>query len=484
MSDAPTPSDVTVPPTGPPSGDDARTHWSKRRRVLVSIGVAFAVLVTGALGFGVYAYNHLNANIATIVDTQDQSDRPTAVTPAEATPTAPLNILLVGSDSREGDNGFVGGAADVGRSDTTILLHVSADRTRAYAVSIPRDSMVEMPSCRTTNGGTSTAGLRQFNEAYTLGGASCVRRTVEQLTDIRIDHYVVVDFAGFRDMVKALGGVKVNIPEPINDAEHGITLPAGCITLNGDQSLAYVRVRHIGNGSDPERLLRQQAFLSSVIQKVTSRGTLTNPVKLYSFLDAATKSLSTDSALNNVSALASLAQDLRSVGLDRIEFFTIPFEPYPADPNRLEWTSAAAPIWKALRNDKELPGSTDSSTPPLVAAPSTISVRVLNATSTTGAGADAAAELTALGYHVVEVTNAPKHRATTVVRWSAPRDESARTLAAATQSSAREVSGLGQVVELWVGKDYAGATKVKIKSPSGPYAADLVTRTAAAPICT
>ncbi len=478
----PTPSEPAEAAEGADGSVAPSTGWSRRRRVLTGLGVALVVLIAGTAGFGVYAYNHFNANISTIEDTQDQTDRPQAIQPSAAAATTPLNILLIGSDSRAGDNGFVGGLAGPGLSDTTMLLHVSADRSRAYGVSIPRDSMVEMPSCKTNNGGTSTAGLRQFNSAYSLGGASCVRRTVEQLTDIRIDHYVVVDFAGFRDMVDALGGVRVYLPSAVNDIEHGISLPAGCNVLDGDKSLKYVRVRHIGGGSDIERLQRQQAFLSSVIQKVTSRGTLTNPVKLYSFLDAATKSLSADKELDSVKRLASLSQDLRSVGLDRIEFFTIPFEAYPPDPNRLQWTADADKVWRAMRNDNPLPGTgADSKAPPLVAAPATINVRVVDA-SGADRGADVSAQLEALGYRVVGVTTTANPRGATVVRWSVPRDESARTLAAATQAKVRQVDGLGQVVELVVGTDFTDATKVTIKSSASP-SATIVTRTADTPIC-
>ena len=403
---------------------------------------------------------------------------------------------MIGSDTRSGDNAFIGGPEDAGRSDTTMLLHVSADRSSALAVSIPRDSMVDMPSCKTLTGATSSAGLRQFNEAYTIGGASCVRRTVEQLTDIRIDHFVVVDFSGFRDMVNALNGVKVYLPEAVNDSEHGITLPAGCNTLDGKESLDYVRVRHIGNGSDPERLARQQAFLSSVMQKVTSKGTLTNPAKLYSFLNAATKAMSTDKGLNTVGKLAGLATDMREVGLDQIRFMTIPVEAYPPDPNRLQWAPSADVVWKAIRTDKPLPGtkpkpvagpagSPSPTAEPLVTAPRSVLVRVLNATGTPGAAKSAAAELTALGYQVVGYDTAPRVSGTSVVRWSVPRDESARTLAAATSTSTRQVEGLGQVVELVVGTDYAGATKVTVTgpqaSPSSPPSFTL--RAADAPIC-
>ncbi len=454
-----------------PSAVRARPHH-KRRVVLVTLASVLSVVLVAGVAFGVYAYRHLGANIATIEDPQEQADRPTAVVQPVEESKAPLNILLIGSDSRSGDNGFVGGIADAGRSDTTMLLHVSADRSRALAVSIPRDSMVDMPACKTTTGGTSSAGLRMFNEAYSLGGASCVRRTVEQLTDIRIDHFVVVDFAGFRDMVGALGGVKVYLPEAVNDAQHGITLPAGCVTLDGEQSLKYVRVRYIGGGSDPERLARQQAFLSSVIQKVTSKGTLTNPVKLYSFLDAATRSLATDRPLNSVSALASLAQDLRSVGLDRIQLMTIPYEAYVPDPNRLQWASAAEDVWTAIREDEPLPGRPSGATNgsvsgrPLTAAPSTINVRVVNGSGSPKAAKAAAAGLTRLGYTVVESTTAPA-TSDSIVRWSAPRNQSSRTLAAATGLPRQQVDGLGQVIELVVGADYAGVSSVKLSDSSG-----------------
>ncbi|HYN74604.1 MAG TPA: LCP family protein [Candidatus Limnocylindria bacterium] len=476
-----------------------RPQRSRKKRALIAVGIAFAVLVAGTVGFGAYAYSHLSSNIATIEDTQDQADRPEGIRASAAAAKAPLNVLLIGSDSRSGDNGFVGGAADSGRSDTTMLLHVSADRSSALAVSIPRDSMVDMPSCKTLNGATSNAGLRQFNEAYTIGGASCVRRTVEQLTDIRIDHFVVVDFSGFRDMVNAVNGVEVYLPEAVNDSEHGITLPAGCNTLNGKQALDYVRVRHIGNGSDPERLARQQAFLSSVMQKVTSKGTLTNPAKLYSFLNAATKAMSTDKGLNTVGKLAGLATDMREVGLDQIRFMTIPVEAYAPDPNRLQWAPSAEVVWEAIRTDKPLPGTkpkpvagpvSPSASPsptrePLVTAPASVLVRVLNATGTPGAAKTAAAELTALGYQVVGYDTAPTVRSTTLVRWSVPRDESARTLAAATGASTRQVEGLGQVVELIVGTDYSGATEVTVQGPRATPSPkpSFSLRAADAPIC-
>ena len=481
--------DTTDNPT-PTSVVPARPH-RRRRQILISLGVVVALLVVSASAFGVYAYQHLGGNITTIDDVQVQEDRPAAIAPSVEAAKTPLNILLIGSDTREGDNGFIGGAAGPGLSDTTMLLHVSADRSRALAVSIPRDSMVDMPSCQTPQGATVAPAFRQFNSAYSLGGASCVRRTVEQLTDIRIDHFVVVDFSGFRGMVNALGGVKVNIPEAIDDGL-GITFNAGCQTLNGDESLKYVRVRHIGSGSDPERLGRQQAFLSSVIQKVTSKGTLTNPVKLYSFLDAATKSLATDKQLNSVPSLAALAQDLRTVGLDRIEFLTIPYERYEPDPNRLQWSAAADECGRrsartslcparARRSTRRAPRPLPRTTPGHGTGLDQRPGAQRHRHPGCGRGSRRRADRAGLQRRWLRhgADEDQDHRSLVE-----PRDESARTLSRATGAPTREVQGLGQIVELVIGTDYQGVEAVTVSPSTSPSPSPTFeTRKASKAIC-
>ncbi len=304
---------------------------------------------------GMFAYRHLEGNI-TALDTEGLlgSDRPEKVDNGK--PQEPLNILLLGSDTREGQSGNIGGETP-GLSDTTILLHISADRERAYGVSIPRDSMVERPDCVAEDGQTIPGELAMFNTAYALGGPACTQRTIEQLTGVRVDHFAVVKFDGFKYMVDALGGVEVCVPEEVNDDIGHIHLPAGTYEADGDQALDYVRVRHaLSENGDIGRMKRQQAFLASMANKAISAGTLANPVKLYNFLDAATKSLITDEDLASLKSLAGLANQVRNIGLDNIQFLTVPWETYEPDPNRLAWAPESKRLWQLIKHDKPLTG--------------------------------------------------------------------------------------------------------------------------------
>lgn len=331
-----------------------RDHDLARKRAIRAASIT-AVVVSLALAFGgLFVYRHLEGNITSLDTTKALgTDRPEKV---DEGPKGPLNILLLGSDTREGAGNGIGGDTP-GLSDTTILLHLSADREHAYGVSLPRDAMVERPDCLTEDGATDPGGLSMFNAAYAVGGPGCTQRTVEQLTDIRIDHFVVVDFAGFRHMVDALGGVEVCVPEEVDDPVGNIYLPAGTYEATGRQALDYVRIRHgIGdNNGDIGRMKRQQAFLASMANKAISAGTLANPVKLYNFLDAATESLTTDPALANLKDLSGLANQLRGIGLDNVQFLTVPWEWYEADRNRVAWAPEADLLWDRLRMDQELP---------------------------------------------------------------------------------------------------------------------------------
>lgn len=324
---------------------------SRRRRIIkrVVIGVSILVLVLSSVL--VVAYKKLEGNI-NVMPIDLGKDRPDAV--AVEGPKQPLNVLVLGSDNRDGTN--IGGDTP-GLSDTTILLHLSADRKQAYGVSLPRDAMVERPECTTKNGKKKVpGGLTQFNAAYAVGGPACTIKTVEKLTNIRVDHFVVINFAGFKDMVNAINGVTVCLPEEVNDDIGHINLPKGTYKVNGNQALDYVRVRHdIGaaNG-DIGRMKRQQSFIAAMVQKVVSKGTLANPVRLYKFLDAATASLTTDSEFANLKELASLGTSLKDIGLDSVQFITVPNQPYAPDPNRLEWAPEADDVWRKIRFDKPL----------------------------------------------------------------------------------------------------------------------------------
>lgn len=322
-----------------------------RHRIVKAVAVTVAAVLVVVLTGGFFVYRHLNNNITGIdITSALGTDRPTEV--KQKTPQKPLNILLLGSDTRQGQTGHIGGDTP-GLSDTTILLHISGDRKLAYGVSLPRDAMVERPSCVRKDGqGTDPGGLSMFNAAYAVGGPACTVKTVEKLTNIRINHFVVIDFNGFRKMVDALGGVEVCVPKEVNDTTGHIYLPAGTYDVKGQRALDYVRVRHsISDNGDIGRMKRQQAFLASMANKAVSAGTLVNPVRLVKFLDAATKSLTTDTGLSSLDKLGGLAKSLKGIGLDHIQFITVPFKTYEPDPNRLQWAPGANRLWYRIRND-------------------------------------------------------------------------------------------------------------------------------------
>ena len=377
-------------------GTDGSAHRRtppRRRRTLRIVLAVVGVLALIAGLTTLWAYRHLNGNL-TKVDYDEVYVEPRPTDEATEGPQKPVDILVMGSDSREGDNDIDGLTGLGDRSDTTILLHLSGDRTRAYGVSIPRDTLVTRPDCKDPDTGEIIAGGtdQSWNAAFALGGPGCTISQFEQITGIRIDHSVVVDFSGFKDMVDAVGGVTVCIPEDIDDREHGIYLEAGTREIYGNEALSYVRVRQ-GNttdgekaidGSDPGRIKRQQAFAASMVNKVVSAGTLANPAKLYRFLDAATKSLELGD-IDSLWQLATIGAQFRDIGLDQIQFVTVPWE-YTEDFLKVRMLPEADDLWARLRADKPL---TDEQTSDAISAdeePGSGSSPTGTATPSTGAG--------------------------------------------------------------------------------------------------
>ncbi|ANH37125.1 Biofilm regulatory protein A precursor [Nocardioides dokdonensis FR1436] len=353
----PTPPGEVATPS--PAGARAGRRRAKPRRshTVAKVLVASLVVLGMVAGLGVtYLYRHYSGNL-TVLDIDDQlvGERPDKV--EVAGPQEPLNVLVMGSDSREGDvNNIDGLTGDGERSDTTLLLHLSADRERAYGVSIPRDSMVDRPTCRTEDGAEIPAeGYQMWNEAFQLAGPACTIQQFEELSGIRLDHFVVVDFEGFQGMVDAVGGVEVCIPETIDDRAHGIYLEAGTRKLEGIQALNYVRERYaLSGGSDIGRMKRQQAFIASMVSTVLSSDTMARPDRLLKFLEAATESLTLDEDLGNLVEIAKLGYEFRGIGADKIQFMTIPNTVDPQDPNKLVWTDDAAGVWNTLKKDEPL----------------------------------------------------------------------------------------------------------------------------------
>ncbi len=341
---------------GPVAGASASGRGLVRRRRrrwvrITAFGVTGLLVAAGGIGWAVYA--KLSGNI-----TPDEAAAAELARYDRERPTSLVkdarNILLIGSDSREGsDNARYGRDSGTERSDTTILLHLSAGRDSATAVSIPRDLMVNLPGCRRPNGSRSAPRFAMFNQAFQLGGSACTIRTVEKLTDIRVDHHVVVDFHGFKEMVDAVDGVEVCLRQPIDDRAAKLRLPAGRVTLDGEQALGYVRARKtLGDGSDTERMERQQRFLGALVNKVRSNDVLLNPVKLYPVLDAATSSLTTDPELASLRGLYALVRGLRDIPMEQVQFLTVPRESYAYDANRDQLVEPAAKrLFERLRTD-------------------------------------------------------------------------------------------------------------------------------------
>ncbi|WP_280723562.1 LCP family protein [Kitasatospora sp. MAA4] len=336
---------------------------SRRAKLLRAGALALAGLVVLGGGAAGYAYWKLNGNIKSVdIDAQLGTNRPVA--PNDGS----FNLLVLGSDSRSGANaGLAGGnTGDTARSDTAMVVHVNQNHTLGTVVSIPRDTLVARPACTAPNGSTvpAMAGA-MYNSAFEVGGAACAVKTTEQLTGLRMNHFVEIDFAGFASFVNAIGGATVTTSVNIHDKDSGLDLKAGTTKLNGDQALAFVRTRHgVGDGSDLGRIELQKQMVKSLMKQVGSIGLFTDPGKLWSVGDTLTKSITTDSALASVSALTGLGEELKGIGTDQLTMVTLPVTTAPSDPNRVvEKLPEANQVWSALRADQPVPQAITSAQP-------------------------------------------------------------------------------------------------------------------------
>jgi LCP family protein required for cell wall assembly len=447
-----------------------------RRNPLTPLGwVSIALtLVLVATALGAYAYYR---SIESRIPREDI--RIDATRPPE---TGALNVLLVGSDSREGNNKKYGPKSQgLGeRTDTIMLLHISPNRDKATVISFPRDSMVLIPQCQGRNGAVLAGGVRQINSAFNDGGINCTIKTLESLTNIKINHFVKVDFTGFKGIVDALEGIEICLPKPVNDPQAKLVLGAGKHVVNGEQALGYVRTRKVlGDGSDLSRIQRQQVFLTQVMKKVTDGGLLTDPVKLDGFLRSATAAVTVDSGLS-FERMLEIANSLRGLTAKELKGITVPVETYPQDKNRVQFAQPAAKnFFEAVRSDDEV---TPTPTPGKSAAPKIeheqVRVQVLNATGEDGKATQVADELSAQGFAVIEVGNAPTDD-TTAIRYAKKDTQDgpayAETVAARLSKDKRtpvagkvkplnsqpyksKVTKLpdGPIVQLLIGKDWPG----------------------------
>ena len=381
----------------------------------------------------------------------------------------PVNVLVVGSDNRDSltrkqrrETGI--SRADFGRhTDTLLLAHIGGGLGRVTVVSIPRDSLVDIPAHTSPEGERITAHRGKINSAFATGGPATTVQTVQDATGLTIDHYVEVDFGGFLNMVDAVDGVEVCLESPLYDERSGLDLPAGTQTIQGPQALAYVRARYIDN--DFGRSQRQQKFLSAMAQKVSGSEVLLNPIALNSFLDAVASSLTTDERLtrDDMAALAARGADL---DLGKIQFTTVPVSDgdhlYEGESTVL-WDPVSAPaMFQALREDQPLPKAPKVAT--VEVAPDEVSVNVVGS----GPEADrAAADLTEAGYRVTRENGTSPAPSTTQVSYDPAWPNSTKTLQTSLPGAAfAEAPGQGETFRLEVGSDYAGLTPVRAAATS------------------
>ncbi|MDX6202688.1 MAG: hypothetical protein QOJ83_2188 [Frankiales bacterium] len=495
-------------PRGPRSGPRGKTPWSapaskvaKRSRGQRIAGwvaaVASVCVLLAAGGFWV-VYHSIFGNIAHInafdALAKNGIQRPAPDAKAE-------NFLLVGSDTRAGANGVYNatkGSQDYTsgqRSDTMMLVHVPSGTAKASIISFPRDSWVTIPQWTDSKGGHHPEHKAKLNAAFSEGGSPLLVATLELLSGIRVDHVVQVDFTGFKNMVNALGGLNVCVKTTRHDHDSGDNLTAGSTHhINGDQALAFVRDRKGLPTGDIGRIADQQYFLSVMLHKVLSAGTLTNPSKLYSFAQAAAKSMTTDNGFG-ISQMKTLATRLHSIDPAHVTFLQVPIltsNGNEGGQSVVELDTAKLPaVFAAMKDNTGQPkaakpsGSAAPTTPsaPLIVAPAKIRVRVSNGSGRAHLAAQTAQSLKAGGFTAITSGNAAS-TPTSIVYYGTGRADSARTLAAAVPGSVIKLkTSLASTLELVIGNNFTSVVKVTVgKAPATTTAAPKTTSGTAAAV--
>ena len=440
-------------------------------------GTLSLLLIVGCAGAW-YLYQRLNGNL-TKVDVGIENDYGDG---------DPVNILFIGTDTRTGEgNDSYGGEASEG-NDTTILMHFSGDRKHATGLSIPRDLITDIPDCevRREDGSTEVIPGEQhvrFNRSMGYAGRDpgCVWRTVQQLTGVEINHFIMADFNAVKELSTAVGGVPVCIEQPIHDEKTGLNVDTpGRYELEGEDALAYVRTRHaVGTGSDLSRIELQKQFLASLARRITEGGFLSNPTKLYDLADIATRSLTVDSGIGSLNDLRQLAQDLGRVPMSDMNFLTLPVADNPDEPPDRRATvvldeERAAPIFRMLQEDADPAAARQDSgaaegdgagEEQERAAPEDVRVDIYNGGSVFGAAQDTLEWLqNEQGMRLAtNKGNAPDKQETTTLQYGANQADQAATLAdvmglpdSALEQRA-ENAGEREPMVLILGDDFRGA---------------------------
>ncbi|MEV8598056.1 LCP family protein [Streptomyces sp. NPDC052012] len=471
-------------PQEPPPGRRGRRpvkQKAKAKKALLWTGgvMAFVVLAVGTAG---YLYlEHLNDNITSVSDD--------GASTGGFSKDKAINILLIGTDKRTGaGNEGYGDKGSAGHADTTILLHVSKDRSNATALSIPRDLIVDIPDCPTTQEDGSqkviagSQGVR-FNTSLGQGGRtpSCTARTVTELTGIKPDNFMVADFNAVKTLTSAVGGVEVCLAKDIDDPDSHLKLSKGTHTIEGETALAYVRTRHsVGFGGDLSRIELQQQFLSALMRKLKSNDTLTSPSKMIKLAEAGTEALTVDSQLDSINKLKDLGLELGKLNTKNLTFTTVPVKDNPAEkvPTTVVLDESKAPqVFDLIQNDvsftevkkqkKKEKAAVAARLKGTKAPASEVRVRILNGGAVSGS---ASATLTWL-QNEQGVTrsenagNAPENLSRTTLEYAPDQADQARRLAdimglsgSALKPGKSVTNSQGlPAMTLTLGKDFKGA---------------------------
>ncbi|MFF4954366.1 LCP family protein [Streptomyces chattanoogensis] len=458
---------TTATASGPAGRRRSKPKKSGKKKALYwTSGVLGFVLVAAATTAYVI-YQQLDGNISKV----DVGINNAAVS------DGPVNLLVIGTDSRAGKgNAGYGDAGSVGHADTTILMHISKDRTNATALSIPRDLITDIPNCPTKQKDGSRKvipGEQQVRFNTSLGqegrDPGCTWRTVEKLTGLKINHFMMADFNAVKELSEAVDGVEVCAAKDIDDPKSHLKLKAGRHVVKGEQALAFVRTRHaIGFGSDLDRIKMQQQFMGSLIRKLKSSA-FSSPTELLTVASAATKALTVDTGIGTAKKLMAFGDDLKQVNLNKITFATVPVLDNPKDPATVILNKTAAdPLFRMVQADHALAkGKKSKGRKAQVkkAPPELVRVDVSNGGGPFGAAQETVDWLqnTKAARLSTNAGNAPQKVARTVLEYAPNQADQAATLAdwmglpkSALKKSSQD-AGDRVPMKLVLGKDFKAA---------------------------
>lgn len=409
-----------------------------RPRALQIAAIALVAVLVGGVGLAAVSVLRLQSNVQTQplnLSTDDEDQLPVDLS------RDPVQILIIGSDTRAGQAGTTEPVTEEGKADVMMLMTMSGDRSNVTMVSFPRDLLVPLPACVDPETGETSEpmALGQLNSSLSNGGPGCTVAAINELTGLQIDHFMMADFNAVTELSKAVGGVEVCVNQPVDDEYSGLQLPAGTSEVEGEQALAFLRTRHsFGTGGDEGRIRAQQSFMASLARKVKEEGTLGNIPRLYSIAEAVTQNLTVDDRLAQIPELLKLAGRLQEVDLGNVAFVTAPVVPYEPDINRLVLDEQkAGELFAKLRADRDItgetpeptaaPGSgpsqtateeaTEESTEPATAEalgfdPALVPISVLNASGESNRGGELQEILITEGYTQASVTDSADRPAT------------------------------------------------------------------------